>query len=71
MTLPPPEFSYNGSQSFHAVAGEVIALTPAVSRSIDGYAGCPELPSGLGQEESRLDSRKELFATGGNGSTPA
>jgi large repetitive protein len=46
-TLPPPEFSYNGSQPFPAVVGEAIALTPAVSGSIDGYVVNPELPSGL------------------------
>ena len=46
-TLPPPALSYNGSQPFPAVVGEAIALTPAVSGSIDGYAVSPELPSGL------------------------
>jgi large repetitive protein len=46
-TLPPPAFSYNGSQPFPAVVGEAIALTPAVSGSIDGYVVSPELPSGL------------------------
>jgi large repetitive protein len=46
-TLPPPEFSYNGSQPFPVVVGEAIALTPAVSRSINGYVVSPELPSGL------------------------
>ena len=46
-TLPPPEFSYNGSQPFPAVVGEAIALTPAVSGPIDGYAVSPELPPGL------------------------
>jgi large repetitive protein len=46
-TLPPPEFSYNGSQPFPAVVGEAISLTPAVSGSIDGYVVKPELPSGL------------------------
>ena len=54
MTLPPPDFWYNGSQPFSDVVDEVNALTPAVSRSIDGYAGCPELPSGLGPEESAV-----------------
>jgi hypothetical protein len=39
--------SYNGSQPFPAVVGEAIALTPAVSGSIDGYVVSPELPSGL------------------------
>jgi hypothetical protein len=43
----PPALSYNGSQPFSAVVGEAIALTPAVSRSIDGYVVSPELPSGL------------------------
>jgi hypothetical protein len=46
-TLPPPALSYNGSQPFPAVVGEAIALTPAVSGSIDGYVVSPELPSGL------------------------
>jgi len=46
-TLPPPALSYNGSQPFPAVVGEAIALTPAVSRSIDRYVVSPELPSGL------------------------
>jgi large repetitive protein len=46
-TLPPPEFSYNGSQPFPAIVGEAIALTPAVSGAIDGYVVSPELPSGL------------------------
>jgi hypothetical protein len=46
-TLSPPEFSYNGSQPFPAVVGEAIALTPAVSRSVDRYVVSPELPSGL------------------------
>jgi hypothetical protein len=46
-TLPPPDFSYNGSQPFPAVVGEAIALTPAVSGSIDGYLVSPQLPSGL------------------------
>jgi hypothetical protein len=42
-----PALSYNGSQPFPAVVGEAIALTPAVSGSIDGYVVNPELPSGL------------------------
>jgi large repetitive protein len=46
-TLPPPEFSYNGSQPFPAVLGEAISLTPAVSGSIDGYVVDPALPPGL------------------------
>ena len=46
-TLSPPALSYNGSQPFPAVVGEAIALTPAVSGSIDGYVVSPELPSGL------------------------
>jgi large repetitive protein len=46
-TLPPPEFSYNGSQPFPAVVGEAIALTPTVTGSIDGYVVSPELPWGL------------------------
>jgi hypothetical protein len=46
-TLPPPEFSYNGSQPFPAVVGEAIALTPAVSGSIDTYVVDPALPPGL------------------------
>jgi hypothetical protein len=46
-TLPPPVLSYNGSQPFPAVVGEAIALTPAVSGSIDGYVVSPELPAGL------------------------
>jgi large repetitive protein len=46
-TLPPPQFSYNGSQPFPAVVGEAIALTPTVTGSIDGYVVSPELPSGL------------------------
>ena len=47
VTHPPPEFSYNGSQPFPAVVGETIALTPAVSGSIERYRVSPELPSGL------------------------
>ena len=46
-TLPRPEFSYNGSQPFPAVVGEAIALTPAVSGSIDRYVVDPALPPGL------------------------
>jgi large repetitive protein len=46
-TPSPPALSYNGSQPFPAVLGEAISLTPAVSRSIDGYVVNPELPSGL------------------------
>lgn len=46
-TLPPPALSYNGSQPFPAVVGEAIALTPAVSGSIDEYVVSPELPPGL------------------------
>jgi large repetitive protein len=46
-TLTHPALSYNGSQPFPAVVGEAIALTPAVSGSIDGYVVSPELPSGL------------------------
>ena len=43
----PPALSYNGSQPFPAVVGEAIALTPAVSWSIDRYVVSPELPTGL------------------------
>src|SRR6202161_2082741 len=46
-TLAPPALSYNGSQPFPAVVGEAIALTPAVSGSIDRYAVSPGLPPGL------------------------
>jgi hypothetical protein len=46
-TPAPPALSYNGSHPFPAVVGEAIALTPAVSGSIDGYVVSPELPSGL------------------------
>jgi hypothetical protein len=46
-TFAPPELSYNGSHPFPAVVGEAIALTPAVSGPIDGYAVSPKLPSGL------------------------
>jgi large repetitive protein len=46
-TLPPPALSYNGSHPFPAVVGEAIALTPAVSGSIDGFVVSPKLPSGL------------------------
>ena len=46
-TPSPPAFSYNGSRPFPAVVGEAIALTPAVSGSIDRYAVSPELPPGL------------------------
>src|SRR5882757_5761381 len=46
-TLAPSEFSYNGSQPFPAVVGEPIALTPAVTRSVDGYVVSPDLPPGL------------------------
>ncbi|HXA13352.1 MAG TPA: putative Ig domain-containing protein [Mycobacterium sp.] len=46
-TLSPPEFSYNGSHPFPAVVGQAIALTPAVTGSIDQYAVSPELPSGV------------------------
>ncbi len=45
--LPPPAFSYNGSQPFPAVVGEAIALTPAASGPIDRYTISPELPPGL------------------------
>jgi putative Ig domain-containing protein len=43
----PPALSYNGSQPFPAVVGEAIALTPAVSESMDGYMVDPALPPGL------------------------
>jgi putative Ig domain-containing protein len=46
-TPSPPALSYNGSHPFPAVVGEAIALTPAVSGSIDTYVVSPELPSGL------------------------
>ena len=39
--------SYNGSTPFPAVAGEAIALTPAVSGRVDQYTVTPALPSGL------------------------
>jgi hypothetical protein len=44
---PQPGLSYNGSQPFPAVVGEAIALTPAVSMSVDGYVVVPALPPGL------------------------
>jgi hypothetical protein len=47
VTIPPREFSYNGSQPFPAVVGEAIALTPAVSGSIKGFEVSPDLPAGL------------------------
>jgi hypothetical protein len=53
MILPPPESSYNASQSLPAVVGAAIALTPAVSRSIDGYAGCPERDINADSDASR------------------
>ena len=51
-TPSPPAFSYNGSQPFPAVVGEAIALTPAVSGPIDGYAVSPGLPPGLSLNSS-------------------
>ena len=51
-TPSPPAFSYNGSRPFPAVVGEAIALTPAVSGSIDRYAVSPELPPGLSLNDS-------------------
>jgi hypothetical protein len=39
--------SYNSSTPFPAVAGEAIALTPAVSGRVDQYTVTPALPSGL------------------------
>jgi hypothetical protein len=42
-----PKFSYNGSTPFPAVAGEAIALSPAVSGRVDQYTVTPALPSGL------------------------
>jgi hypothetical protein len=47
-TIPPPmEFSYNGSMPFPAVVDEPIALTPAVSGTIDHYCVVPSLPPDL------------------------
>jgi Putative Ig domain len=43
----PPVFTYNGSHPFHAVVGEAISLTPAVSGSVDSYVVSPGLPAGL------------------------
>ena len=45
--VTPPEFSYNGSNPFPAVAGEAIALTPTVSGTVDNYAVSPPLPPSL------------------------
>jgi hypothetical protein len=42
-----PKLSYNGSIPFPAVVGEAIALTPAVSGTVDQYVVSPALPSGL------------------------
>ena len=39
--------SYNGSNPFPAVIGESMALTPAVSGTIDHYTVSPPLPPGL------------------------
>jgi len=39
--------SYNGANPFPAVIGESIALTPAVSRTVDRYTVSPPLPPGL------------------------
>jgi large repetitive protein len=47
VSVPPREFSYNGSQPFPAVIGEAIALTPAASGSVKKFTVSPDLPSGL------------------------
>lgn len=44
---PPTDFFYNGLMPFPAVAGEAIALTPAVVGRIDSYSVVPALPPGL------------------------
>ena len=46
-SLTTPMLSYNGSIPFPAVIGESIALTPAVSRTMDHYTVSPPLPPGL------------------------
>ena len=46
-----PKLSYNGSIPFPAVVGEAIALTPAVSGTVDQYRVSPSLPSGLSIDE--------------------
>jgi hypothetical protein len=46
-SLAPPALSYNGSNPFPAVIGESIALTPAVSGTVDHYTVSPPLPPGL------------------------
>lgn len=42
-----PVLSYNGSNPFPAVIGQSMALTPAVSGTIDHYTVSPPLPPGL------------------------
>ena len=46
-SLAKPVLSYNGSIPFPAVIGESIALTPAVSGTMNHYRVSPPLPSGL------------------------
>ena len=46
-SLTKPMLSYNGSIPFPAVIGESIALTPAVSGTMDHYTVSPPLPPGL------------------------
>jgi large repetitive protein len=46
-SLATPVLSYNGSIPFPAVIGESIALTPAVSGTMEHYSVSPTLPPGL------------------------
>ena len=50
-SLETPKLSYNGSIPFPAVVGEPIALTPAVSGTVEQYKVSPSLPSGLSIDE--------------------
>jgi hypothetical protein len=49
--LATPVLSYNGSHPFPAVIGESIALTPAVSGTVNHYTVSPALPPGLSLDE--------------------
>jgi len=56
-SLATSVLSYNGSNPFPAVIGEPIALTPAVSGTVDRYTVNPPLPRGLS-----LDAQSGVIA---------
>jgi len=56
-SLTTPVLSYNGSSPFPAVIGESVALTPAVSTTVNHYMISPPLPPGLS-----LDAQSGVIA---------